>query len=162
MSKGRSGHFHGTAGAYELENFEYVNPVKTIDDYVEYENRIEMLKNIFSKDGMITADSIKNNVSLFSGYSVYDYARVMKECGYAVVVKASKKSRSGAMIIQVLNTDKVRNISQFQVSPGGGRHGPSPYVKISTIDLGTFKIVDGSKDTYKIQGNEKSEILFRR
>ena len=53
-----------------------------------------------------------------------------------------------------------KNISQVQVSPGGGRHGSDPYVKISTTDKGIIKVVEGSKHTYKTDGMEKATIIF--
>ncbi|MGG4095918.1 WXG100 family type VII secretion target [Paenibacillus lautus] len=51
-------------------------------------------------------------------------------------------------IINIHNTGSEKNITQMQVSPGGGRHGDSPYVKISTSDQGIIKIVDGSENVY--------------
>lgn len=71
-----------------------------------------------------------------------------------------KKSRSGAKIIKIKNESKNKNISQLQVSPGGGRHGSSPYVKISTNDIGKYKIVDGSITDYKQNADETAEIIF--
>lgn len=53
-----------------------------------------------------------------------------------------------------------RNISQVQVSPGGGRHGSSPYVKISTNDQGIIKIVNGSENLYVTDGNETATVIF--
>ena len=80
--------------------------------------------------------------------------------GYDVEVSDSKKSHSGAKIIKVKNESKSKNISQLQVSPGGDRHGPSPYVKISTNDIGKYKIVDGSSADYKRNVEETAEIIF--
>lgn len=48
----------------------------------------------------------------------------------------------------------------MQISPGGGRHGSDPYVKISTTDKGIVKVVEGSKNTYKTDGKEKAIIIF--
>ena len=53
-----------------------------------------------------------------------------------------------------------KNISQVQVSPGGGRHGSNPYVKISTTDQGIIKIVDGIESAYKTDGKETATIIF--
>lgn len=80
--------------------------------------------------------------------------------GYDVIVRTSTRSRSGAKILQINNLGEDRNISQVQVSPGGGRHGNNPYVKISTIDQGIIKIVNGSENTYYTDGKEKATILF--
>ena len=42
--------------------------------------------------------------------------------------------------LAVSYTHLGKNISQVQVSPGGGRHGSNPYVKISTCLLYTSGI----------------------
>ena len=67
---------------------------------------------------------------------------------------------SGAQIIKINNVGEGRNIIQVQVSPGGGRHGANPYVKISTNDQGIIKIVDGIQETYKTDGKETATIIF--
>ena len=61
---------------------------------------------------------------------------------------------------KINNPGNGKNITQVQVSPGGGRHGDNPYVKISTNDQGIIKIIDGVKDTYKTDGSETSTIIF--
>lgn len=66
------------------------------------------------------------------------------------------------MILEIINTSKERNISQIQVSPESKRHGNVSYVKISTIDIGKIKVVNGTKDKYKTDGKENATILFRR
>ena len=85
---------------------------------------------------------------------------MLRKSGYDVTVKNSTKSRSGAQIIKVNNPGNGKNISQVQVSPGGGRHGSNPYVKISTTDQGIIKIIDGPKNTYKTDGKETATIIF--
>ena len=60
------------------------------------------------------------------------------------------------------NSDKDRNITQVQVSPGSKRHGNIPYVKISTTDIGIQKIIDGTSTQYKTDGAEHATLLFRR
>ncbi|OGO78977.1 MAG: hypothetical protein A2Y23_14620 [Clostridiales bacterium GWB2_37_7] len=80
--------------------------------------------------------------------------------GYDITIQASTKSRSGAQIIKINNPGNGKNITQVQVSPGGGRHGDNPYVKISTNDQGLIKIVDGVESTYKTDGAEKATIIF--
>ncbi len=103
---------------------------------------------------------MKANSSVFSGKSVDEIAQVLKDSGYDVTVKASTRSRSGAQIIKINNPGGGKNISQVQVSPGGGRHGSSPYVKISTTDQGIIKIIDGSESLYKTDGQETATIIF--
>ena len=112
------------------------------------------------KNGTISIDDIKANPSIFSGKSVDEIAKVLTDSGYDVTVKASTRSRSGAQIIKINNPGGGKNISQVQVSPGGGRHGSSPYVKISTTDQGIIKIIDGTESLYKTDGKETATIIF--
>ena len=112
------------------------------------------------KNGKVSIDDLKANPSLFSGKSVDEIAQALTDAGYDVTVKASTRSRSGAQIIKINNPGGGKNISQVQVSPGGGRHGSSPYVKISTTDQGIIKIIDGSESLYKTDGKETATIIF--
>nr|WP_296006461.1 hypothetical protein [uncultured Blautia sp.] len=112
------------------------------------------------KNCKVSINDIKKNPSAFSGKSAEEIADVLKNVGYDVTIKNSTKSRSGAKIIKINNPGGGKNISQVQVSPGGGRHGSSPYIKISTTDQGIIKIVDGIKDTYKTDGKETAIIIF--
>ncbi|MCG8538689.1 MAG: hypothetical protein MJA82_01960, partial [Clostridia bacterium] len=112
------------------------------------------------KNGRITAEAIESNAKMFSGKSADEIAGMLKAEAYDVTVKTSTRSRSGAQIIKINNHGNGRNITQVQVSPGGGRHGANPYVKISTSDQGVFKIVDGLKSNYITDGAEKSTIIF--
>ncbi len=110
----------------------------------------------------VTKDMLKSNPSMFSGKSVDEIANMMRESGYNITVQASTKSSSGAIIIKVHNTGNGKNITQVQVSPGGGTHGANPYVKISTSDQGIIKIVQGSSSNYvnNHQGIENATIIF--
>ena len=112
------------------------------------------------KNGKVSIDDIKTNPSAFSGKSAEEIADVLRNSGYDVTIKNSTRSRSGAQIIQINNSGGGKNISQVQVSPGGGRHGSNPYVKISTTDQGIIKIVDGIESTYKTDGKETTTIIF--
>ncbi|MBA4602110.1 hypothetical protein [Thermoactinomyces mirandus] len=112
------------------------------------------------KNGRISIKDIEDNPHLFSGKSANDIANMLREAGYDVTIKASTKSRSGAQIIKINNPGAGKNITQVQVSPGGGRHGSSPYVKISTNDQGIIKIVDGLESNYKTDGKETAKIIF--
>jgi hypothetical protein len=85
---------------------------------------------------------------------------MLKNEGFDVSIESSKRSTSGAQIIKINNPGEVRNITQVQVSPGGGRHGANPYVKISTNDQGIIKVVDGAESTYKTDGKETSTNIF--
>ncbi|MBR2564889.1 MAG: WXG100 family type VII secretion target [Paenibacillus sp.] len=115
--------------------------------------------NVF-ENGRASIETFKSNPKVFSGKSAEEIAKTLEDAGYEVTVQASKKSRSGAKIIKILNTEGDKNITQMQVSPGGGRHGESPYVKISTSDQGIIKIVDGSENVYKTDGAETATIIF--
>jgi len=101
-------------------------------------------------------EALKKN---FSGKSVDEIADILRDSGYDVTIKNSTRSSSGAQIIKVNNPGGGKNITQVQVSPGGGRHGELPYVKIST-DIGKIKIIDGPSSSYKTDGLEKSVNIF--
>lgn len=68
----------------------------------------------------------------------------------------------------IANSNKHRNITQVQVSPGSKRHGNVPYVKISVnkpLDpkkYARIKVIDAKKSEYKSDGNEKTYLYFRR
>ena len=112
------------------------------------------------KNGKISIDDLRANPSVFSGRSVDEIAQTLKGAGYDITIQKSAKSKSGAQIIKINNPGGGKNISQVQVSPGGGRHGRNPYVKISTTDQGIIKIVDGSESLYKTDGKETATIIF--
>ncbi|WP_088825480.1 hypothetical protein [Listeria goaensis] len=88
----------------------------------------------------------------------------MRTAGYDVTVQSSTKSRSGATIIKVNNPSEKagRNISQVQVSPGGGRHGELAYTKVSTTspEVGKIKIVYGKESSYLADGEKNVTIIF--
>jgi len=110
--------------------------------------------------GKTTIEDIAANPKALSGKSAEEVAQMLREAGYDVTVQASKKSTSGAQIIKINNPGEGRNITQVQVSPGGGRHGANPYVKISTSDQGIIKVVDGAEEIYKTDGAETAKIIF--
>ncbi len=117
---------------------------------------------VFNKN--ITVDSIKKNTGAFKGKTADEIAESMRKSGYDVVVEESSKSQTGAMIIKVKNASEKegRNISQVQVSPGGGRHGDLPYTKISTTsaDVGKIKIVYGEESLYISNGEKNVTVVF--
>lgn len=116
-------------------------------------------KSVF-KNGNVTADAIGDNLDWFSGKSADEIADALTSQGYDVTVRNSTRSSSGAQIIEIHNNGGGMNITQVQVSPGGGRHGSSPYIKISTSDQGIFKIVDGAASDYISNAVEKAKIFF--
>ena len=111
-------------------------------------------------DGTLKTDDIKKHPKAFCGRTAEEIADVLTQTGYDVSIKTSTRSRSGAKIIQISNGSGKKNISQVQVSPGGGRHGNNAYVKISTTDQGIIKVVDGDESTYKTDGKENATIIF--
>lgn len=90
-----------------------------------------------------------NPKALSGGKSAEEVAQMLREAGYDVTVQASKKSTSGAQIIKINNPGGVEILLRYKVSPGVGRHGANPYVKISASDQGIIKIVDGSENIYE-------------
>ena len=112
------------------------------------------------ENGYVDAKKIAEDPSEFTGKSINDYANEMKQTGYEFKIKTSTRSRSGAQKIVVENGSNTRNISQLQVSPGGGRHGSQPYVKISTTDQGIIKVVTGNETMYRTDGLETANIIF--
>ena len=116
--------------------------------------------NSIIENGRVSIGDIEANPNAFSGKSADEIAQVLRDSGYDVTVKESTRSRSGAQIIKINNAGGGKNISQVQVSPGGGRHGSSPYVKISTTDQGIIKVIDGPKSLYKTDGKETATIIF--
>lgn len=125
------------------------------------ESQVKMLSRVFNsliENGKISIDGIKAKPSAFSGKSAEEIAEVLKNYGYDVTVTNSTRSTSGARIIRINNLGGEKNISQIQVSPGNGRHGINPYVKISTTDQGIIEIVDGLKSTYITDGKETATL----
>lgn len=153
MSKGNSGLFPSLQKASnskrvsnEKENKEYKPPKKPI----------------FDKKGHITMESVSARAEFFLGKSVARIEHELHKHGYETKRRPSIHSTSKAKIIVSLNSDKNRNITQIQISPGSKRHGNVPYVKISTTDIGKIKIIGASPSEYKSDGKENAKILFRR
>lgn len=121
--------------------------------------RAVTLEDVF-EDGVVTVDDLRANPRVFSGQSVDDIAAALEKSGYETNIVKSEHSRSGAVVIKIRNPGGGKNITQVQVSPGGGRHGVQPYVKISTNDQGIIKIVDGVPSAYRTDGRETATILF--
>jgi hypothetical protein len=149
MSKSNSGHFSGTSGA---RNFQKLT--KTLSK--------QGAAKLFSRPGHVSITSIRNAREVLMGKNVHQIERMLQEQGYQTHVRGSKLKKSAAMIIEIKNADKTKNISQVQVSPGSRRHGNIPYVKISTTDTGIIKVIDGRRAEYKTDGKEKAKLIFHR
>lgn len=149
-----------TAEDLSQKNIKKENALEDSSGVKEGSQTLKSGINSIIKNGRISIDDLKANPSVFSGKSVDEIAQALKDAGYDVTIQKSAKSKSGAQIIKINNPGGGKNISQVQVSPGGGRHGSNPYVKISTIDQGIIKIVDGLESLYKTDGKETATIIF--
>ena len=141
MSKSTSGVFHGTSGASNA-----VTPPLFYNGHVTYE-------------------SIAAHREEFMGKSVEQIGSLLKSNGYEFNVRDSKRKDKGstAIILEITNSSKERNIKQVQVSPNGSsRHGNIPYVKLSTSDERIIKVIDGTPKEYVSDGKETARLIFRR
>lgn len=113
-------------------------------------------------NGHVTKEGIAAHREELMGKSVEQIAEMLKQQGYEVTIRDSKLKKNGskAKVIETINPPKGYNIKQVQVSPGGGRHGKAPYVKISTSNR-RIKVIDGSPQDYKTSGNEKAVLIFK-
>ncbi len=143
--KSNGGYFLGTKGAlkYKLD--------------IQY-----FASKIFRRDGHTDYKRIARNREMFYDKSVYQINEAMEQQGYETVIRKSVHSNSKAKFIVVGNSNKNRNVTTVEVTPGTPRHGNVPYVKISTSDLGKFKVINGTKSQYKTDGLENSKLIFRR
>lgn len=123
--------------------------------------KLEAVKNLF-ENGRISLDRVKNDPYCLETITVLQFKRVLRELGYkSLRIKHSDMSSSDrTRIIKISNQGKGHNINQVQFSYGGGRHGESPYIKISTTNQGKIKVVFGKKSKYRNEGNEKATIIF--
>ena len=144
--KANSGFFHGTSGdlKYQLDLQFFAST-----------------GGLFSSTGHVSERSISKNRDYFYGKTATDIAGDMQKQGYETVIRPSKHATSKAKVIVVGNSNKHRNITQVQVSPGTPRHGNVPYVKISTNN-GRYKVIDGTASEYKTDGNGNAKLFFRR
>lgn len=143
--KANGGFFKGTSG------------------YQKYKLDIQYFASkIFRKDGHTDYKRIADNREMFYDKSVYQINSVMKQQGYETTIRKSVHSNSKAKFIIVGNSNKQRNVTAIEVTPGSPRHGNIPYVRISTSDLGKFKVINGTKAQYKTDGSENSKLIFRR
>ena len=151
MSKPSSGHFSGTAVA------------KTAESKKEAQSQKKHVRTSpFTKTGHVSITSVRQFREHFMGKSVTDIQKMLEANGYKTTLRRSKNKYSEAQIVVINNGSKQKNISQVQISPGGGRHGKLSYIKISTRDSGIIKVVAGKRKDYKGDKNEKATIIFER
>ena len=141
MSKPGSGHFHGANGKGGGSAPPLFN------------------------NGHVTYEGIAAHREEFMNKSVEQIADLLKENGYEIRIRPSNRQNKGstAMIIEITNPSKERNIDQVQISPDGSKHhGNVPYVKISTSNEGLIKVIDGTREQYRTDGTEKARLIFKR
>lgn len=140
MSKGNSGHFHGSNG-----NSGGSSTPPLFDN------------------GHVTYEGIAAHREEFMNKSVEQIADMLRQNGYEFNLRGSTHSGSTAQVFEIINPSRERNIKQLQVSPdGSSRHGSIPYVKISTSNEGKIKVINGTPETYQTAGNERARLIFRR
>lgn len=115
----------------------------------------------FEPGGHLTQKSFEDHREGFLGKAPAKIASEMKKHGYKVEIRRSTNPASKAKRIIVKNVSKSRNVSQILVSPGSKHHGETPYVKVSTIDIGKYKIA-AFKDKYISDGKENTKVYFPR
>ena len=111
-------------------------------------------------DGHFSIEAAKSYAKQLETADINSLNQYLTELGYATNITNSNREFSNAAVIRITGGSDTMNISQIQFSPGGGRHGINPYLKISTTDQGIIKIVFGSPETYRTSGNERATIIF--
>ena len=137
MSKGNSGHFHGANGKGGGGGGS-TTPL--------FDN------------GHVTYEGIKAHREEFMGKTVEQIAELLRQNGYKFNIRPSNRQNKGstAVIIEITNPSKERNIDQVQISPDGSKHhGKIPYVKISTSNEGLIKVIDGTPKLIKRMARKK-------
>ena len=143
--KAKSGFFKGTSGDMKFKlNIQF------------------FASKAFDEKGHVSLESLKQYGEDFLDKSPKQVESMMKEVGYKTEILPSKLKYSTATRVISLNPSKNRNITQIQVSPNGSNHhGNTPYIKISTKDIGVVKIVNGTKEEYNKTSDEKAKIYFK-
>ena len=165
MGSGKSYLYSGTKGSSSVL---VVTPAQNKEKYKQaaekrketIRKKLEAVKSLF-ENGKIKLDRIQSHPDFLKEVTPNQWVKVLKEMGYEGVSKCNAAhSTSGAILIKIERQGNGHNINQIQFSPGGGRHGDSPYIKISTTDQGKIKIVFGKESDYRHEGNERATIIF--
>ncbi len=85
----------------------------------------------------------------------------MKKYGYETEIAPSSHYKSKAKIIIVKNQSKIRNVTMIEVTPGSRQHGNVVYVRISTNDIGKYKIVS-NQEKYVPGKGDKAKVYYPR
>ena len=125
--------------------------------------KLEAVRNCFL-DGKISLIKIRQNPKQLKSVTPNQWIKVLKEYGYEDISKTkSKNPASKAQIVRIGKQGKGHNVNQIQFSPGGGRHGESPYIKISTTDnQGKIKVVFGKKLITRMRAMKNPPSFLRR
>ncbi len=165
MGSGKSGLYLGTkgssSGASGTTKPQKEKTRKAAEKRKEtIRKKLEAVKSLF-EDGRIQLSKVKSNPKCLEKVTAKQWKKILSDLGYEdVSVAKSTHSSSGATIVKIGKQGKGNNINQVQISPGGGRHGETPYLKISTTDQGKIKVVFGKEAEYRHEGNEKATIIF--
>ena len=116
---------------------------------------------VFEKGGHISEESFSKHREFFLGKSLSKIESELRKHGYVVSRARSKNVGSKAVKLIVKNPTKERNIATVLVSPGSKHHGEVSYVKVSTNDVGVFKVVSDER-RYKSDGKETAKVYFAR
>lgn len=153
----------GSNGQFSFSNYTAeILSIKIAKKIKEKEEKKKTKIPIFDKSGHVTLESISERREFFLGKSVKRIEHELNKYGYITKRRRGNHRGSKAIVIEILNSSKTKNIAQVQISPGSKRHGNVPYVKISIKDIGKIKIIDSTKDEYKTDGVENATLLFRR
>ena len=134
---------------------------------VNVKQKLKMNLQLFASRGPLsltghaTEKSISDYREFFLGKSAQQIEKYLNRHGYITRIRPSNKEKSKATVIEILNRNKERSITQVLVSPGSRLHANIPYVKIST-DHGKYKIINGKPEDYKSNSHEDAILLFRR
>ena len=115
----------------------------------------------FGKGGHLTEESFVGHREFFLGKSVSKIKKEMEKHGYITEVAPSTHVGSKAKFIIVKNESKVRNITMIEVTPGSKQHGTVPYVRISTNNIGKYKIVS-NQEKYVPGKDDKAKVYYPR
>lgn len=165
MGSGKSGLYSGTKGSSSgaritTKHLKEKNKKAGEKRKETIRKKLEAVKSLF-ENGRILLEKVKANPKCLEKVTPKQWKKILSDLGYGdVSVAKSTQSSSGATIVKIGKQRRGNNINQVQISPGGGRHGERPYIKISTTDQGIIKVVFGKKSEYRHEGNEKATIIF--
>ena len=115
----------------------------------------------FEKGGHLSEESFVGHREFFLGKSVSKIKKEMEKHGYITEVSPSTHVGSKAKFIIVKNESKVRNVTMVEVTPGSKQHGSVPYVRISTNNIGKYKIAS-DQEKYVLGKGDKAKVYFPR